>query len=95
MAVLRFAATPAPRPAVRVWPVTSGLYPGAESFRSTTVAPSSPGPWSNRTGGADATFARQPFLSAHLLAQTLPPIKLPELESAIVRTLAPAPVTNK
>jgi hypothetical protein len=31
------------------------------------------GPWSNWPGGADATFARQAFLSMHLLAQTLPP----------------------
>ena len=86
---------PSVRPAVRVWPVTSWPYPGAESFRSTTVAP--PPPAIGRTGraGADATFARQPFLSGHLLAQILSPITLSELEGALDTTLALAPVTNK
>ena len=41
---------PSARAAVRVWPVVSWLYPGAESFRSTTVAPSPPA--LGRTGRA-------------------------------------------
>ena len=86
---------PSARPAVRVWPVTSWPYPGAESFRSTTVRATSPGHWSNRPGGCRRDVARQPFLSVHLLAQILSPIKLSELEGALDTTLALAPVTNK
>ena len=69
--------------------------PGSGELSIDNRHATSPGPWSNRTGGADATFARQAFLSIHLLAQTLPPIKLSELEGALDRTLAPARVTNK
>ena len=70
--------------------------PGSgETFDRRNRRATSPGPWSNRPGGADATFPRQAFLSIHLLAQTLPPIKLSELEGALDRTLAPARVTNK
>ncbi len=69
--------------------------PGSGEISTDNRSAASPGPWSSRTGGADATFACQAFLSIHPLAQTLPPIKLSELEGALDGTLAPAPVTNK
>ena len=47
--------------------------PGSGELSIDNRRATSPGRWSNRPGGADATFARQAFLEIHLLAQTLPP----------------------
>ncbi len=69
--------------------------PGSAELSIDDRRATSPGPWSNRPGGADATIARQAFSSVHRHAQTLPQSSCLNLEGALDRTLAPAPVTNK